>query len=152
MAPRPSKSTALREARQKLAAELRERGLRATGSRVAVLGVLRQQKRPMSHGEVADALSDEPWDKATIYRNLIDLCEAGLLHQAVLGGRVQRFETTDDAHAAAEHAHFVCVECGTISCVEGVTLKVEPSAKKLPDAVKSAKVELHLRGICDACE
>lgn len=151
-APRARPTEGGRGDRPRLVEDIREHGLRATGSRVAVLGLLRKEARPMSHGEVVEALTGEPWDKATLYRNLMDLTEVGLLQQAVLGGRVQRFELSDGAHDAAAHAHFVCVECGSVACVPGVKLAVDPGAKKLPEAVAGDRVELHLRGLCDACD
>ena len=59
-------------------AAVRAKGLRATPSRLAVLELLRASDSPMSHGDVADRLANQAWDRATIYRNLTDLAEVGL--------------------------------------------------------------------------
>ena len=64
--------------------ELRAAGLRATASRVAVLRLLRGSGQPLSHGEVVRALSDGPWDRSSLYRNLIDLERVGLLERLIL--------------------------------------------------------------------
>ncbi|HEU5076717.1 MAG TPA: transcriptional repressor, partial [Polyangiaceae bacterium] len=84
---------------------LRENGLRATGPRVAVLEVLERLKRPMTHGEVADELGDSGFDRATLYRNLVDMTETGLLHRTDYGDHVWRFELTPAQGAHPEDGH-----------------------------------------------
>jgi len=132
-----------------LKAALRGRGLRATPSRLAVLGLLRRQGGPLSHGEAAERLADQGWDRATIYRNLTDLAEANLARRTDVGDHVWRFEAIDAAHADDHHAHFVCTECGVVECLQGVGLAV---GKVAPRAVKQKQVEVQVRGRCDGCE
>jgi Fur family transcriptional regulator, ferric uptake regulator len=137
----------------KTADELREAvrasGLRATPSRLAVLEVVRASEAPMSHGDVADELASREWDRATIYRNLVDLAEAGLLRRTDVGDHIWRFEArnTDDHDSA--HPHFVCTECGTIECLPELELTIRRS--KAPRAMRTKQVEVHVRGLCDAC-
>jgi Fur family transcriptional regulator, ferric uptake regulator len=131
-----------------LRTSVRELGLRATPSRIAVLGLLRTSKVAMSHAEVADKLEGQGWDRATIYRNLTDLAESGLLRRTDVGDHVWRFEPADGAHSATAHPHFLCIECGDVSCLPDM----EISGRKAPRSVKSKAVEIHVRGLCDACE
>jgi len=127
---------------------LRDRGLRATSSRLAVLEHLRTHpEQPMSHAEIAEKLAG-PWDPATIYRNLLDLVEIGLARRTDVGDHVWRFESINEAHKDG-HPHFVCTECGVVACLPEMEL-VLPRAKT-PRAVKHRKVELQLRGLCDSC-
>ncbi|HVV86311.1 MAG TPA: transcriptional repressor [Kofleriaceae bacterium] len=139
---RRSKSIELRD-------ELREKGLRATPSRIAVLDLLRSVGEPMSHGDVADRLERGAWDRATIYRNLVDLTEVDLLRRTDLGDHVWRFEAIGGRHQAKAHPHFVCTECGTVECLPDATISVSPA--KSPRAVRQREVEVHLRGLCDNC-
>jgi len=136
-----------------LRAAVRARGLRATPSRLAVLDIVRGTGAPVSHGEVADKLASQAWDRATIYRNLIDLSDAGLLRRTDVGDHVWRFEAIN--HDAAAHPHFVCTECGVVECLPEVELAMrrpEPSKRvRAPRAVKQRQVEVHVRGRCDAC-
>lgn len=132
-----------------LRAELRARGLRATTSRVAVLELVRAQRAPMSHAEVAERLSSGGWDRATLYRNLMDLAEAELLTRSDHGDHVWRFGARDATHAASEHPHFVCSECGTVECLPDVELSLGRS--RAPKAVRGKQVVVQLRGVCDAC-
>lgn len=131
-----------------LRAAIRGAGLRATASRIAVLQHLLTSPSPVSHGDVVDKLTPGPWDPATLYRNLVDLAEAGLARRTDMGDHVWRFEAVDGAHDVKAHPHFVCTECGTIECLPEMQL-VAP--RKTPRAVKQKQIEVQLRGLCDAC-
>ena len=139
---RRSKPIALRD-------ELRDKGMRATPSRIAVLDLLRSVNEPMSHSDVADRLEQGAWDRATIYRNLVDLAEVGLLRRTDVGDHVWRFEAIGSEHEPKSHPHFVCTECGTVECLPETTVAV--SRAKTPRAVRQREVEVHLRGLCDDC-
>jgi Fur family transcriptional regulator, ferric uptake regulator len=138
---------------EEIRAALRTRGLRATPSRIAVLELLRSEGAPMSHGDAADRLAAQPWDRATIYRNLTDLAGAGLARRTDVGDHVWRFEAVTNDHDSA-HPHFVCTECGTVACLPELELAISARAatrSKPPRAVKQRQVEVHVRGLCDAC-
>jgi Fur family ferric uptake transcriptional regulator len=131
-----------------LRAAIRATGLRATPSRIAVLELVRASDAPMSHGDVADLLASQAWDRATIYRNLTDLAEVGLARRTDMGDHVWRFEAVTDDHDA-QHPHFVCTECGTVECLPEIELVVRRA--KAPRAIRQRQVEVHVRGLCDAC-
>lgn len=137
-----------------LRTELRAAGLRATPARVAVLGVLRDGGAPMTHGEVADRLDGRGWDRATIFRNLVALVDAGFVRRTDVGDHVWRFESlAEDGHGhrtAHEHAHFLCTGCGEVTCMPELELKL-PRGGQLPQSVRSRSVEVQLRGLCDEC-
>ena len=143
---------ASRQDLDELRGAVRAKGLRATPSRLAVLELLRASDSPMSHGDVADRLADrvhgQAWDRATIYRNLTDLAEAGLVRRTDVGDHVWRFEALRQEHDAS-HPHFVCTDCGTVECLPEIELVVRRA--KAPRALKQRQVEVHVRGLCDAC-
>jgi Fur family ferric uptake transcriptional regulator len=140
----PAQSADVRDA-------IRATGLRATASRIAVLALLQSAERPLSHHDVVVALDGRGWDQATLYRNLIDLTEAGLLRPAGVGGRVARFEAAlATAHNLRAHAHFVCTSCGELACLPEVAVVVT-DAPRLPASVRNSAFELQLRGRCDQC-
>jgi Fur family ferric uptake transcriptional regulator len=143
MAHRPNTEA---HARAELQQDVRAKGLRATPSRLAVLELLRLSDVPMSHGDVADRLSASSWDRATIYRNLTDLAEVGLVRRTDIGDHTWRFEANNGDH---DHPHFVCIECGSVECLPEIELTVRRA--KAPRAVKQRKVEVHVRGLCDTC-
>jgi Fur family ferric uptake transcriptional regulator len=134
-----------------LRAEIRNRGLRATSSRIAVLRVLRKSSRPQSHAEVFDKLSDHAWDQATIYRNLTDLTEAGLLTRASFGDRIWRFKIADEPnHDPFAHPHFICVACGDVTCLPEVTMNLGNTDDEI-GRLETGEIEVQLRGRCNNC-
>ncbi len=132
--------------------EIRAAGLRATASRIAVLRELRRAQRPISHGDVVETLHSESWDRATLYRNLIDLSQVGLARKVELGDRVWRFDGSQgkQVHDATLHPHFVCTSCGNVACLPQVSISSGP-ALTLPKAVVTNQVEVQVRGVCDNC-
>ena len=133
---------------------LRASGLRSTSARIAVLQYLHHAKGPNSHAELFEALADKGFDRATIYRNLMDLAEAGIVGRTDLGDHVWRFElkqgVAGTAHSDA-HPHFVCIDCGEVSCLPGLSVKLA-STDGSPKAVSSKNVEIQLKGRCDNCD
>lgn len=133
---------------------LRGAGLRATRPRIAVLQCLHDAVAPRSHGDLVSDLSREGYDRATIYRNLTDLADSGIVARADLGDHVWRFSLQKSASGArheGHHPHFVCSDCGTIACLSGVSLQVRPDGGKVPKSVGKLAVDIQLRGLCDTC-
>ena len=105
-------------------ARMRDVGLRATAPRVAVLRLLADAKRPLSHTELLARLGDRPdWDQATIYRNLKRFAQVGLTRVASEAGGLTRYELAQGKGVLQHvHPHFVCSECGTVSCLPEIAL------------------------------
>ncbi len=131
-------------------AEFRElltsRGLRVTEQRVELLHELVRVTSPISHPELNERMAKSGLDRATIYRNLLTLAEAGVIVRAQLGDQVWRYElprttTSDHAH----HPHLVCSECGNVRCLAAGTVKLHG------EAAKSQVAEVQLRGRCAEC-
>ncbi|MEM6470491.1 MAG: transcriptional repressor [Planctomycetota bacterium] len=130
--------------------EIRAAGIRATPARVATLALLRDASSPLTHADVAAKLVDEDIDKATAFRNLNDMTDAGLLRRTELGDRLYRFEKVLPGEIAADsHPHFVCIECGSVYCMHNINL----TAGSLGEAGKVGEVsEILLRGLCNTCK
>jgi Fur family ferric uptake transcriptional regulator len=133
------------------AAIIRGAGLRVTQPRLAVIRILERTARPLSHADLIEALDGQGFDRVTLYRNLNDLAEAGLVLRTEVGDRVWRFEllVEADGHQAA-HPHFTCTDCGTVACLPDGTIRIGKNVK-LPRAVREHSVEVSLRGVCDRC-
>jgi Fur family ferric uptake transcriptional regulator len=144
-------------------AVIRGAGLRCTAARLAVLEHLVTARGPRTHAEVATALADRGFDRATIYRNLTELTEARLVSRMELGDHVWRFELVRSGAKGdrpGEHPHFVCDTCGTVSCLEGVEVAItpKPHAARAGGRAQSggrrigAVREVLLKGQCPQCE
>ncbi len=146
---------------------IREAGLRCTTARVAVLKHLDAASGPLTHAEVSEALADLGYDRATIYRNLTELTEAGLAVRVELGDHVWRFEVkhAGSGHSGEEHAHFLCTTCGEVSCLDDVEVAITPRTTAKPEAGKAGARDTHagrrtigsvtevlLKGRCEQCE
>lgn len=136
-----------------LKAQLRSQGLRATSARLAVLRVLVAADRPLSHAEVAEQVERQGLDRATVYRNLMDLSDAGLAQRSDLGDHVWRFSHVGDPDRPPheDHPHFVCVECGQIECLPAEAVAIGKK-RGVPKAVQRREVAIQVRGRCDDCE
>ena len=127
-------------------------GLRSTAPRVAVLRKLETATAPMSHADLVEELGGEGYDRVTIYRNLTDLTEAGLVVRADLGDHVWRFELkrAGATEHANNHPHFTCTDCGTVACLPSESVRLS-STRGAPKSVAARSVDIQLRGLCDRC-
>ena len=132
---------------------LRDKGLRATNSRVRVMKCLLAAGGPLTHAEVYDRIHHFGMNRATVFRNLNDLVDVGLLARGDMGDHLWRFEirratSESDGH---RHAHFVCKDCGTVECIPGETV-AHRVRESLPPPFRSlASLEVQLRGVCSDC-
>ncbi len=128
----------------RLRARLERRGLRVTGQRLAVLLALSGARRALSHGELAERLDAEAMDRATVYRNLVALAEAGLLLRTLMPDGVWRYEVAEGSAPQHErHPHLVCVDCGEVRCLPRGAVELR--------GVEDEMVEIQLRGRCSSC-
>lgn len=112
--------------RDQLVAQLRAAGLRATQARVVVLAALHRLSpgdEAVSHPELAAALAPEGWDRATVYRNLIDLVEAGIASRHDMGDHTWRFALKGHAPAPS-----VVGDDGGVSAIPDGHVTVRPWA------------------------
>lgn len=98
---------------------LKQSGLRCTPSRVAVLRLLCQAGRPLSHEQIAATPSTEGLDRVTLYRTLAALQEAGLTHRVQGKDGVWHFcaHLADSDGCPGNHPHFLCLRCGGMRCL-----------------------------------
>jgi Fur family ferric uptake transcriptional regulator len=130
---------------------LRGADLRSTASRLAVLQYLASYQKPLSHAEVAEALVPQGFDKSTLYRCLVELADANLLTRLDAGDHAWRFELRrGDDHSANQHPHFMCLDCGKVTCLPEVEIKIVPTGSKKP-ALLGDVTEVFLKGHCTEC-
>lgn len=136
--------------------------MRCTAARLAVMQYLMSASGPLTHAEVSEAVGPvKGFDRATIYRNLTELTEAGLVSRVELGDHVWRFELkrAGEPHAKGDdHPHFLCTSCGEISCLDDVNVAITPKVGRgkaakgpaRPKAIRTVK-EVLLKGQCGKC-
>lgn len=128
---------------------IRGAGLRATPGRIAVLTELVSATGPLTHAEVFERVSNQGADPSTIFRALNDMSTAGLLRRMELGDHVWRYELLVK-HQPEEgpHAHFLCLGCGEIFCIDSMDVH----SQLPPKGVVGSVTEVLLKGQCIDCE
>ncbi len=99
-----------------ISAKLRKAGYRLTVARMNVLALLEKTAAPISAADVLRALTLKkvPADRATVYRELEFLVQAGVAVPVRLTGRAVLYEVSGRAH----HHHAVCLKCETVQDIE----------------------------------
>ena len=130
---------------------LKGAGMRSTAARVAVLQQLAAATQPTSHAAAVAKLEDFSFDQSTIFPSPHELAEAGLVSRLDLGDQVRRFElrheTGDDR---LEHPHFMCIDCGKVSCLDDFSFRLAPSRGPRRDQLGEI-TEVLLKGHCGTC-
>ena len=128
---------------------IKERGLRVTGPRVAILQALAAATHPLSHSELLEQQGETSWDASTAFRTLKTLAEKKLAAIASRIDGIDRYSFAGAGHEEHEHAHFVCNDCGEISCLPK-SLQPQVEADD-PWAASVKKAQIQLRGECPEC-
>src|SRR4029079_18856425 len=121
-------------------------GLRSTPQRYAVMAFLTKQKVHPTAAEIFKAVNrlDPRSSRATIYNNLRDLVQAGLVREVAVEGRAARFYTK-----GTRHHHFICDRCGNVEDMDWYDVP-RPVRASLGKRVLR-QCELILRGLCAKC-
>ena len=125
---------------------LEDSGLRCTPQRFAVMEFLVEHTGHPTAAEIFEAVNrvDPRSSRATIYNNLRDLVEAGLVREVAMEGRAARFDAK-----GARHHHFICDRCGNVEDVDWYDVP-RPAAGSLGKRV-FRECELIFRGLCAKC-
>lgn len=114
-----------------------------------MLRTLMEADYALSHTQVLERLSTTDCDPTTIYRNLIKLRDAKV---AVVVSRAQGIDRYALAPADGDtqrHPHFVCEDCGSVSCLPDEISDLLSIDGPWGRSVASARVQLH--GTCPDC-
>ncbi|HEY4181003.1 MAG TPA: transcriptional repressor [Kofleriaceae bacterium] len=125
---------------------LRQRGLRATVVRVAILELLDTESAAVAHADLFARLEGSH-DRTTVFRTLTTLTRAGLVLRLDAGDRVWRYRRENVADASSS-ASFACRNCRRITELAGLSLVMSSP----PRAIARRQVDVIVRGICDRCE
>jgi Fur family ferric uptake transcriptional regulator len=140
----------MNELQQSFERRMRELGLRVTAERRTVL---EHAFRYFGHFD-ADALlrslqrRGARVSRATVYRTLTHLVDAGLLRRYDLGGRHAVYEP---AFGRTHHEHLVCVHCGRM--YEFVQQRIEQLQEEVCREHRFVPIShtLQIHGICEPC-
>jgi Fur family transcriptional regulator, peroxide stress response regulator len=121
-------------------------GLRCTPQRYGVMAFLMEHNEHPTAPEIFEAVNrlDPRSSRATIYNNLRDLVQAGLVREVAVEGRAARFDAK-----GMQHHHFICDRCGKVEDIEWYEVPI-PTTGSLGKRVLR-ECELIARGLCAKC-
>src|ERR1700728_1566332 len=121
-------------------------GLRCTPQRYGVMAFLMEHTGHPTAPEIFEAVNrvDPRSSRATIYNNLRDLVQAGLVREVAMEGRAARFDAK-----GMPHHHFICDRCGNVEDVDWYDVPRPPAASLGKRVLREC--ELIFRGLCTRC-
>ena len=141
--------TATRE-RERFLALIRQRGQRVTAERLALLDQIFAHHGHIDAERLLAGLRKDgvKISRATVYRNLELLVEAGLAHKVRLAGRRYLYE---HLHAGQRHDHLACRRCGRM--VEFVSPGITALLGEICRAhgYDARQNQLQILGLCRDC-
>lgn len=112
--------------------------------------LIREAVERSSHHPTADAVYQEVRKKesnislATVYRNLNQLADNGMIRRVVVPGEPEHFD-----HTMAYHEHMICTQCGRV-----VDIWPEKPLHEQLEAFSNMEItgyDLILYGVCSVC-
>jgi Fur family ferric uptake transcriptional regulator len=140
------------QVREAVAGRLRAVGQRLTANRQALLDALTGAARPLTIPEILDERPDLA--QSSVYRNLVVLEEADVVHRVVGTDEFARWELTEDL--AGHHHHLICATCGRVEDVPasaGLERSVAAAAAAITRTTgfRTQHHRLDLVGVCEGC-
>ena len=139
--------------RETVRSRLRQANQRLTPNREALLQVLaRGSGGPLTIPEITAIRPDLA--VSSVYRNLVVLEQAGLVHRIVTDGEFARFELAEDL--TEHHHHLICANCGMVEDVPasaGLEQSVHTAATQIARSTgfRTQRHRVDLVGLCARC-
>jgi len=136
-----------------VALRLEQTGQRCTPTRTAVCEVLAGAGRPLTIPEILDL--DPALAQSSVYRNLVVLEQAGIVHRIVTNAEFARFELTEDL-TGHHHHHLICSRCGAVEDAPAVDAVEQAVHRAIAEVERAAGFRttghrIDLVGLCRAC-
>jgi len=130
---------------------LKNRNLRNTSVRRAVLGAFLRYEHALSHSDIQQSVSDNI-DRVSIYRTLKKFTEAGLIHEVMDEERALKYSLCQhdcsEDHYHDDHLHFTCEQCHHTFCLT----ETQVPKLQIPSNYKAKSVKILVTGLCPNCE
>lgn len=125
---------------------LKKAGLKSTPGRRAIMAVLAKHRSPLSPDAIHRQVGVQTCDRATVYRILDSMAEAGLIQQILVRGKKLYLLEETEHH----HHHAVCRQCGATVCLDQCL--IAPLEKEaLAHGFRDLRHSIQLTGLCPKC-
>ena len=130
---------------------LREKGLKATRTRLLVLEILGRAEKPQNAASIREqAAAQGPVDKVTVYRTLEALFQAGLLDR-VGGERAWHYHLVAGPDHGSHPPFPHCTGCGAFKCLPPEALSLDLARLKEAFPAQVDHLQVNLEGVCPDC-
>jgi Fur family ferric uptake transcriptional regulator len=127
---------------------LQQHSLKNTKLRKAVLAVLMQSDKGLSHQDLSKAL-DVDFDRVTLFRTLHAFEESGILHKIIDPNGIAKYayslKKETEEHC---HAHFICLQCEEVFCLNEIYPLDEV---RVPKGFQKKTIDVQIKGLCQKC-
>ncbi|NMB98369.1 MAG: transcriptional repressor [Clostridiaceae bacterium] len=128
----------------------REKNLKKTTPRVAIVGILLCASHPLSENDIKDKMG-YMYDRSTFYRTIQTLIDVKIIHRIVVDNTNVRYAINnldyDEVEHPKSHAHFYCRKCENVICMDNIQI----SNCSLPPNYEMDECEILIKGICENC-
>jgi Fe2+ or Zn2+ uptake regulation protein len=140
------------DVREAAATRLHRVGQRLTANREALIDTFTNAPRPLTIPEILARRRDLA--QSSVYRNLVVLEEAGIVHRVVGTDEFARWELAEDL--AGHHHHLICASCGRVEDVPasaGLERSVAAAAAAITRSTgfRTQRHRVDLVGLCKRC-
>ena len=126
---------------------LKNRGLKVTKIRVAILKAMGESRQALPYSELQKKLSI--FDRTTLYRTLLVMIDKGFIHKALEENGDTYYALCSSCTSKVHnhnHVHFKCKECSSVQCLY---LQNEIGLS-IPE-ISIETIEITAKGTCSLC-
>ncbi len=145
-------AASLEDVRDTATTRLHNVGQRLTANREALVDTFTTAPRPLTIPEILARRSELA--QSSVYRNLVVLEEAGIVHRVVGADDFARWELAEDL--TGHHHHLICAACGRVEDVPasaGLERSVAAAAAAITRTTgfRTQRHRVDLVGVCKRC-
>ena len=118
--------------------------LKRTSCREGIIEALISAGQALSENEIRQHL-DGKYDRVTLYRSFQTLEDHKILHKIIIDNQIVKYALAYPDKEA--HAHFFCMECHVVRCLESVPVP----KTDLPEGYSETETEVLIKGKCSSC-
>jgi|SRR5690606_27934520 len=128
---------------------LQQYQLKNTKLRIAVLEKLLRTEKGLSHQDLSKDLAID-FNRVTLFRTLHAFEELGILHKIIDpdGTAKYAYSAQTAGNNSNSHAHFVCLQCKEIICLNEVAIQND---LHVPKGFEKVQVDVQIKGYCEHC-
>ena len=125
---------------------LNRHNLKRTACREGIIEVVMKADQALSVNEIRERLAGN-YDRTTFYRSFKTLEEHKIIHKIVVDNQLVKYALDNTITHKIEHAHFYCVSCNTVECMDSIPVQ----KYHLPDGYSDDGAEVIIKGRCAIC-